>query len=71
LKALEEKYGIKIGIENGTKNILIGLWPSCYKEKNFSEIVSNSGFGMVFDISHWRRQAEIFLIFIEKIKNGS
>ncbi len=52
LRALEEKYGIKIGIENGTKNIILGLWPSCYREEKFSEIITNLKFGMTFDTTH-------------------
>ncbi len=68
LKILEEKYGIKIAIENGTKNILLGLWPSCYEEKKFSEIVSKSGFGMVFDMSHLAQAGGDILSFYKRNK---
>ncbi len=52
LKSLEEKYNIKIGIENGTKNIFLGLKKYCYEEKGFSETVSSLGFGITFDTTH-------------------
>jgi sugar phosphate isomerase/epimerase len=52
LKSLEEKYNIKIGIENGSKNIFLGLRPSCYSEEGFSETVSKLGLGITFDVSH-------------------
>ncbi len=52
LKSLEEKYGIKIGLENGTKNIIIGLKHHCYREKEFSEIIAKLELGITFDTTH-------------------
>ena len=52
LKSLEEKYNIKIGIENGTKNIFLGLKKYCYEGEGFSKAVLGTGFGMTFDTSH-------------------
>lgn len=52
LRALEDKYGVKIGFENGTKNIIIGLKHYCYRAKEFSEIVSKLGLNMTFDPTH-------------------
>lgn len=52
LRSLEEKYGIKIGLENGTKNIIIGLKPHCYRGKEFSETMAKTGFDITFDPTH-------------------
>jgi len=52
LKLLEEKYGIKIGLENGTKNIIIGLKHHCYQGREFSEITAKLGLGITFDLTH-------------------
>ena len=52
LKSLEGKYRIKIGLENGTKNIIIGLKHYCYREKEFSEIMAKLGLGITFDPTH-------------------
>ncbi len=52
LKSMEEKYGIKIGLENGTKNIFLGLQPHCYRGKDFTETIGKAGLGVTFDPTH-------------------
>ncbi len=52
LKLLEKKYGIKIGLENGTKNIIIGLKHHCYRGREFSEIMAKLELCITFDPTH-------------------
>lgn len=68
LKSLERKYGIKISLENGTKNIILGLYPCCYKEKEFSETVSRMGFNITFDTSHLAQAGGDIISFYKRNK---
>lgn len=68
LKLLEEKYGVKIGFENGTKNILLGLKKYCFEGKKFSEIVSNFGFDIIFDTTHLAEAGGDIIDFYKKNK---
>jgi sugar phosphate isomerase/epimerase len=68
LKSLEEKFDIKIAIENGTKNIILGLKKYCYEGKEFSKTVLKAGFDITFDISHLAEAGDDIINFYEQNK---
>lgn len=53
LKHLEREYGIRIGLENSTKNLFTNFWgPGSWDEKYFSEAVTKAGFEITLDTTH-------------------
>lgn len=52
LKSLEEKYGVKIGLENGIKDIFTSFKTYCFKEEKISEIASLTGLNLTLDTTH-------------------
>jgi sugar phosphate isomerase/epimerase len=52
LKSLEEKYNIKIGLENGIKDIFTSSKTYCFREKEISEIASLTGLNLTLDTTH-------------------
>lgn len=52
LKSLEEKYDVKIGLENGIKDIFTSFKTYCFQEKKITEIASLTGLNLTFDTTH-------------------
>lgn len=52
LESLEEKYGVKIGLENGIKDIFTSLKTYCHEEEKIRKISSLTGLNLTLDTTH-------------------
>lgn len=53
LKLLESEYGIRIGLENSTKNLFTSFWgSSSWNENYFSAMVGRAGLNITLDTTH-------------------
>ena len=68
LKSLEEKYNVKIGLENGIKDIFTGFKTYCYEEREIAEITSLTGLGLTFDTTHLAHAGGDIISFYRKNK---
>lgn len=70
LKNLENKYKIKIGIENMPINPLWFFKTYTWKEDEFSSLVAKAGFNITFDATHLAQTGADILSFYKKNKNN-
>jgi sugar phosphate isomerase/epimerase len=68
LKSLEEKYGVKIGLENGIKDIFTSFKTYCYEEKKIAEIAALTGLNLTFDTTHLAHASGNIINFYRKNK---
>ena len=68
LKSLEEKYNVKIGLENGIKDIFTSFKTYCFREKEISEITSLTGLDLTFDTTHLAHAGGDIISFCRKNK---
>lgn len=70
LKNLEDKYRIKIGIENMPINPLWFFKTYTWKEDEFSNLARKAGFNITFDTTHLAQTGGDIVSFYKKSKEG-
>jgi len=68
LKSLENKYNIKIGVENSTKNLITSFRKYCYSEDEFSSLINKLGFNITLDTTHLGQSGGDIIKFFLKNK---
>jgi len=70
LKSLENKYNIKIGVENSTKNLVTSFRKYSYSEGEFSSLIKKLGLGITLDTTHLGQSGgDIIKFFLHNKRN--
>lgn len=69
LKKMEEKYAIKIGLENNPKNIFFHFRKYCWQEEKFIKFTNKTNFCINFDTTHCGSSKINIIDFFKKHKS--